>query len=529
MKNKNYVFAGLVALVIIGAGIWVYQNRSAQRIINSEKNTNLKNAIGVFSDSIQNLPEATTSQVVSLENGDFYNLEAKIVKKKINDVEVKMLAYNGSIPGPLIKVNKGSEITVTVTNNTDVGTTIHSHGVRLENKFDGVPDQTQPVIESGNKFTYKLKFPDEGIYWYHPHSRQDYSQDLGLYGNFLVMPTDNSYYSQVNREVPLFVDDIDIENGKIRPYNKGFVTNTLMGRFGNTMLVNGDTNYNFSAKQGEVVRFYITNSANTRTFNMTIPGVRMKLVGADNGKYEKETFVDSLVLSPSERAIIEVLFDKQGLYIVQHKTPEKIYKLGSISVTVDRIETSYAKEFAVLRTNQDTIASINPFRAYFDKEDDKSITLSLQLENGMMMQNEDMQMNTGRTQKVEWEDTMGMMNVNSTNDTLKWKIIDDQTKKENLDIAWQFKRGDKVKVKIFNDPKSMHPMQHPIHFHGQRFLALSTNGVKNANLVWKDTVLIQTGDNVELLVDMSNPGTWMAHCHISEHPEAGMMMEYKVI
>ena len=93
--------------------------------------------------------------------------------------------------------------------------------------------------------------------------------------------------------------------------------------------------------------------------------------------------------------------------------------------------------------------------------------------------------------------------------------------KANMDIAWMFKVGDKVKIKIFNDPKSMHPMQHPFHIHGQKFLVLSTNGVKNTNMVWKDTTLIQKGDTVEILVDMENPGMWMAHCHIAEHLESG--------
>ncbi|MBI3984332.1 MAG: multicopper oxidase domain-containing protein [Candidatus Levybacteria bacterium] len=98
-----------------------------------------------------------------------------------------------------------------------------------------------------------------------------------------------------------------------------------------------------------------------------------------------------------------------------------------------------------------------------------------------------------------------------------------------MDINWQFRKGEKVKISIFNNPKSEHPMQHPIHIHGQRFLILSTNGVSNDNLVWKDTALVQKGDTMELLVDMENPGDWLIHCHIPEHMEAGMMSQFKVI
>lgn len=74
----------------------------------------------------------------------------------------------------------------------------------------------------------------------------------------------------------------------------------------------------------------------------------------------------------------------------------------------------------------------------------------------------------------------------------------------------------------------MHPMQHPIHFHGQQFLVLSINGVKQTDLVWKDTVLVPSGQTIDILLYPTNPGTWMAHCHIAEHLEDGMMFTYTV-
>jgi len=129
---------------------------------------------------------------------------------------------------------------------------------------------------------------------------------------------------------------------------------------------------------------------------------------------------------------------------------------------------------------------------------------------------------------IEWEDENKMMNQMSSPESIKWKLVDQDTGKENLDIGWSFKRGNVVKIRIFNDPKSMHPMQHPIHFHGQRFLVAARNGVAENNLVWKDTVLVKSGETVDIILDPSNPGEWMAHCHISEHLEAGMMLKFKV-
>jgi suppressor of ftsI len=500
---------------------------------------------GSFSTDIKGLTEATSPQVVNLKNGDTYDLIASIVKKNIAGNEVKMLAYNGSIPGPIIKVPKGAEITINFTNHTDVPTTVHSHGVRLDNKFDGVPDVTQKEIGVGQSFSYIIKFPDEGVYWYHPHIREDYAQELGLYGNYIVASDDPNYWSPVNEEIPLMVDDILIENGKVASFGPT-ADHALMGRFGNVMLANGSDNYSLSVKQGEVARFYVTNVANTRTFNLAIPGAKIKLVGADNGRYEKESFVDSVLISPSERVVVDVLFDKAGTYTIEHKTPDKTYTMGKINVASDAVATSYKSQFLTLRTNADIRKALPNLDSYFSKSDDKRLSLtvdtgSMNMSNGQMSHGSGHMMSDGTmmggggmtmggndTEKIEWEDSMAMMNQMADANVIKWKIVDQDTGKSGNDINWNFKVGDKVKIKIFNDPNSPHPMQHPVHFHGQKFLVLSTNGVKNENLVWKDTTLVQKGDSVEILVDMENPGTWMAHCHIAEHLESGMMFNFKV-
>jgi suppressor of ftsI len=497
-----------------------------------------------FSQSIEGLPDAKESQVVELKNGDTYNLTANIVKKNINGHEVKMLAYNGMIPGPTIKVPQGAEVTIHMTNNIDVATTLHSHGVRLDNAFDGVPDVTQKAIPPGGSFDYKIKFPDAGVYWYHPHINEPYTQQLGMYGNYIVVPSDPNYWPAVNSEVPVTLSDILIgSDGNPTLFSKAGTDYALMGRFGNVMLTNGSTDYELSVKKGEVVQFDLNNTANTRTFNFTIPGAKMKLVGADSGRYESETFVDSVVLAPSERAIVDVYFPVSGTFPIEHKTPDKTYPLGNVTVAPDRVAQSYASQFSQLRTNADMVATASALAPYFDKPADKKLTLTVDLGAGMnmgsggsqmmmsdgtMMSSGSMKMGASDTDKIEWEDTMGVMSTMSDGNNVKWKIVDKATGKANGDIDWNFKLGDKVKIEIYNDPNSPHPMQHPIHFHGQRFIVLSINGVKNTDLVWKDTVLVQKGDTVDILLDASNPGTWMAHCHIAEHLSDGMMFMFKV-
>ena len=130
---------------------------------------------------------------------------------------------------------------------------------------------------------------------------------------------------------------------------------------------------------------------------------------------------------------------------------------------------------------------------------------------------------------IEWEDDMVDVNRMTTPANMRWKLIDRETGAENGAIDWRFRVGDQVKIRLVNEMDSDHPMHHPFHVHGAgRFVVLARDGVTEPNLVWKDTVLVRTGETVDILLDVSNPGTWMAHCHIAEHLEAGMMLGFQV-
>ena len=130
---------------------------------------------------------------------------------------------------------------------------------------------------------------------------------------------------------------------------------------------------------------------------------------------------------------------------------------------------------------------------------------------------------------IEWEDDMVEVNRLTTPANMRWKLIDRETGAENAAIDWRFRVGDQVKIRLLNEMAGDHPMHHPFHVHGAgRFLVLSRDGVVEPNLVWKDTVLVRTGETVDILLDVTNPGLWMAHCHIAEHHESGMMFSFEV-
>src|SRR5215213_1666514 len=331
-----------------------------------------------FKTDTTGLPEASSPSVVSLHDGDSFDLTIRPVRKKIGDAEVRMLGYNGSIPGPTLHVDQGSEVTVRLTNGADVEATVHWHGLRLENRYDGVPQETQAAIPPGGEFTYKLRFPDPGIYWYHPHIREDFALEMGLYAPIVVEPSDPSNWPPVDRQLTITLDDVLIEDGRMAPFRRSGPTFTAMGRFGNVMLINGESEFSGEAAVGEVVRLYLVNTANTRIFNFALRSARMKLVGGDSGRYEHETFVEEVLLSPSERAVVDVLFDTPGEVHLEHRTPDRTYDLGSFSVAgtaagVDAANT--AESFEALRTDPELTTERVLIEHDLEREPDKVLSI----------------------------------------------------------------------------------------------------------------------------------------------------------
>ena len=584
------------------------------------------------------LPAAVLREMVELADGDTYDLRIGPVANRIGDDIVRMLAYNGSVPGPTLRVRQGTEVNVRVRNEGDHETTVHWHGLRVDNEYDGVPEETQEPIPIGGAFTYRLRFPDDGVYWYHPHMREDYGLEMGLYGGILVDPADPTAWAPVNHERVSTLDDLLVEDGQIASFSTQGPTYTAMGRYGNVMLTSGMTDARVEIRAGDVVRFFVINTANTRIFRVAIPGARLKLVGGDSGRYEREEFVDSILLAPSERAIVDALFASPGEYAIEHTTPDHTYRLGSIHVGAEPTEMSYADTFEALHHNSELAGERARLDAEVSRPADKTLILDAEmpllygqddaassqwtcpmhseivtadpgscpkcgmklvptapqawscpmhpdvasqepgtcLKCGMQLiattsgasyicpmhpdvtstepgsctrcgmrlvaspadapsqghfasEHGHHEMHRDSGDGLEWEDLMVDINAQTDDTNMIWKLVDQHTGKFNHDIDWSFRVGDRVKIRLVNTMDSDHPMHHPFHIHGAgRFLVIARDGVVASNLVWKDTVLVRAGETVDIVLEVTNPGLWMAHCHIAEHNQNGMMFSFRV-
>lgn len=484
------------------------------------------------------LPVARPRAVTDLADGDTLALEAMLVRRVVAGRTLVMYGFNGQSPGPLVRVRRGATIHVRFTNRIDLPTTVHWHGVRLDNRFDGVPGVTQDPVEPGETFWYTVRFPDAGIYWYHPHVREDIQQDLGLYGNILVRSERADYDNPVSREEVVTLDDLLIEGDGILPYGRDGANFVLMGRFGNVLLLNGEQRFDRSYTAGDVVRFYLTDVSNTRSFNLSFGGAPMKLVGADIGRFEREMMVGSVTIAPAQRYVVEVRFPSVGTYAltnriqtVDHMNGRFVFHvdtLGLITVREGSADPALAAAFHALREDTTVVREVAPYRREIGRAPDHELLLTVAIRDLPIQIMQFIAVDTIYRQPVEFTDPMPDMNWLATTNEVRWILRDPASGRENMDIDWRFRVGQAVKIRLRNDPDAFHPMQHPIHLHGQRFLILEQDGVPNENLVWKDTALLPVGATMDILLEVSNPGRWMLHCHIAEHLDAGMMMAFAV-
>jgi FtsP/CotA-like multicopper oxidase with cupredoxin domain len=442
-------------------------------------------------------PPPTAAELALVELGDAYPTEAspngtvrtfEIVAAPTTHVlgardPLQVWAYNGTVPGPELRIRRGETLRVHFTNALPQETTIHWHGVRVPNAMDGVPNMTQPPVPPGGTFIYEFTPKDAGTFWFHPHVRSSEQVERGLYGVLVVEDVDPPAY---DRDVVWVVDDWRLdESGQIDPRFNTRHDLAHDGRWGNVRTVNGHTDHVLAVRPGERIRLRMLNSANGRVVVPHFGDLTARLIAVD-GLYLREPIdAAGFELAPGNRIDVDLLVDRN---------------MSDVVDVMDRFSTRGETRLAQIVIDGEGVPTPSfpsPARA-------RVPTWSIGL-NVPILHTYRLNARSGGTYGIEW--------------TIDDRAFAGHEAHGDHDADVVLERGKFHRLRFANESGRLHP----IHLHGMFFRVLARNGVAVDEPFFRDTVLIHARESVDIGVVPADVGKWMLHCHILEHAEAGMM------
>jgi FtsP/CotA-like multicopper oxidase with cupredoxin domain len=399
----------------------------------------------------------------------------------IDGKPLKVWAYNGQVPGPTLRIKLGETLRVRFTNHLPQETTIHWHGQRLPNAMDGVPGVTQKAVRPGETFVYEFTPKDAGTFWFHPHVRASEQVERGLYGVLIVDDPDPPPYA---RDLVWVLDDwlLD-ESGQVFGEFNTRHDLAMDGRWGNAITINGRTNAVLRAQPGERVRLRLLNTSNGRVYRPDFGDLNAQIIAVDGMYLRSPIPARDFELAPGNRIDVDVTFDHSSaapLEIWDRFYAQRPNKLATIEVAGDLVQTPAFPSPAHAHVPSWTDALGTPI--------DHTFRLNAQ---------------AGGPFGIQWTiDGMAFMGHDHP-----------------MPPAATLARGKFAHLRFANDS----PRIHPIHTHGMFFRVLARDGTAVAEPFFRDTVLLHPHETVDVGLVPTDAGTWMLHCHILEHAEAGMM------
>jgi FtsP/CotA-like multicopper oxidase with cupredoxin domain len=414
--------------------------------------------------------------------------------------ETAVWAFNGSVPGPILRARQGERMRIEVTNRLPEDTSVHWHGMRLPNAMDGVAFLTQKPIPQGGSFTYEFAVPDAGTYWYHPHMRSFEQIDRGLSGALIV---DEPAPPSVDRDIVWVLDDwrlsrnaaIDAGFGNMMDMSHG-------GRIGNTATVNGTAAQGFAVRAGERIRLRLINVANGRLFGLRFKDHAPTIIAYDGQPAAPHAPADGrIVLGPAMRA--DVILDMTGVAGKRYAVIDDFYPRNAYRL----IDLAYGAEPPLRDAPPPPLPPIAansvPAPALA-----KAARHEIVLEGGMM---------GGMTGGMMGGRQMGMREMMMAGRA--W-TVNGVAAGDVMDAPMMtLKRGSSQIFAMENRTAWFHPM----HLHGHSFRVVSRNGQPLARAELRDTELLPPRGRAEIAFVADNPGDWLFHCHIPEHMAGGMM------
>ncbi|MBS0123494.1 multicopper oxidase family protein [Thetidibacter halocola] len=383
------------------------------------------------------------------------------------DGTTAMLGFNGTTPGPELRLKQGAELAVRFENRMGDVSAIHWHGIRIENAMDGVPGMTQPPVGDGEDFDYRFTVPDAGTYWYHSHHRSWEQVARGLYGPLIV---EEPNPPAVDHDITVIVDDWRLEE-----------SGTMMEGFGNMHdFAHAGRMGNFAraipsvaeVRRGDRVRLRLINVATARIFPVQLSGVAGKVVALDGMPLRATRDIGDLVLAPAQR--VDIIADVQDDVRFDFPTRDEPYEMGRIAVAG---ENPAPLGGAISALPAASVAAPGT----------PTQNLTLRMQGGAM--------GAGHGGDDIW----------AFNDVSGMKDAPFAT----------FKRGETARITMINDTA----WPHGIHLHGHHFFEVADGQPGDL----RDTSFVQRGETREILCTFDNPGKWMLHCHMLGHQASGMM------
>jgi FtsP/CotA-like multicopper oxidase with cupredoxin domain len=414
-----------------------------------------------------------------------YQLTASKFQWQISkDKVVSAWGFNESVPGPTLRAHKGDTVIVKVKNDLSEPTVIHWHGIQLPAEMDGT-DSVQKPIAPGEEFEYRFTVPDAGTFWYHSHQNETEQMEKGMYGALIVEEETNVV---VDHERVLMIDDM-----KLTSDNKFQKGHSLLrwierhdGREGKTLLINGKENPQIEMNAGQTERWRFINASSARYFRLFLQGKNFKLIATDGGLLEYPVEMNELMLVPGERADILV-----GPFSENE------------SIQMESLKYNRMTMFKAGRGKYATIKVLNTKQSVFSMPEKMRTIVPLA--------------NRGA----------------AVNRKIKFSV--DPSLKNGIDFTVNGETHASDKPVVAGElqvweVKNASLMDHPFHLHGFFFQILEVDGKAPEYISWKDTVNLKPLSRVKIAWMPDNrTGSWMYHCHILEHHEAGMMGHFQVV
>ena len=446
-------------------------------------------------------PKSALASARALKNEPL-NLRASEIRQPLlpGMLPSRLFLYNGESPGPIIRRRQGERLQVIFHNDLAVPSTIHWHGLRLINGMDGVPHLTQAPVMPGKSFLYDFVLPDAGTYWYHAHFNSLEQVARGLYGP-LIIEGDTGPRCRAT-DIVLTLDDWWIDDqGRFVDGFADWTQGKPGGRIGNIVTVNGRQPGRVIDVPAEApVRLRLINVANAREFFLELQGTASKVVAVDGQPLEQHHLIDgALRLGPAQR-------------------------LDLVIQLADRSEASLLETSGTLQNNQ-TLTTFRAQRRASETASDvdwhapspATPDLASALRVPLVMRG-------GSTTEIDGVDFQGKQRSlqELTKAQQVWAF--NQTADLPQQPLFRVKRGTSVRIAMENQTGWSHAM----HVHGHHFRVLDSRDDLDAK-AWRDTVMIDRNQKLEIAFVADNPGRWLLHCHMLQHAVSGMRTWFEVV